>query len=803
MTLFKLILKWFAIFSLITLVGTITGAYIYYQKLLSDLPDVAELQEISYQTPFRVYSKDKKLIAQFGEKRRQPIMINQVPKQLIQAFLAAEDDRYYDHPGVDYKSLMRAFVQLLLTGKKKQGGSTITMQVTRNFLLSPEKTYERKFKEILLSLQIEKSYSKDKILEFYLNKIYMGHRSYGIVAAAKTYYGKTLEQLTLAEQAMIAGLPKAPSAYNPISNPERAKIRRDYILRRMQLLAYSSEKEMTNALAQPVTAKRHYPVIELSAPYVAEMVRREMQKRYGEKTYTNGMKVYTTLGSKLQLTAIKSLRYALHKYDRRHGYRALPHQVFTTEANFQALKIIGDTYPAQIKAINNKIVSVRLQNEENTLEIPWKRFLWARRFKTNNYPRNVKKPRSLKAAMNINDIIRVRPLANGGWELTQVPIVQGGFASLNPMNGAIKAIAGGFDFHQSEYNRATQAKRQPGSGFKPVIYATALQEGLTLASVINDSPIIITKGTRKERAWRPQNYSHRYYGPTRIRAALYKSRNIISIRLMQKVTIEKVIETAKKFGFTDEQLPYGLSLALGSGSASPLRMASFYSIFANGGFLVEPHFIERIEDHKGKVIFEAKPKTACPSYTICEQSSEILDSAQLLSTRAPRVLSPEITFLMSSVLRDVVKRGTATRAKTLGRNDLAGKTGTTNGQRDAWFNGFHPNIVASAWVGLDSYKTLGRGETGGKTALPMWIKFMETALKDVPEAPLIPPKGIVKKYIASITNVKKSSGLPGGTWEYFQKGVYPKKSTSISVKKKIYKPAKSTKRIQKTIENLF
>ena len=800
MTLFKLILKWFAIFSLITLIGTITGAYIYYQKLLSDLPDVAELQKISYQTPFRVYSQDKKLIAQFGEKRREPITINQVPKQLIQAFLAAEDDRYYDHPGVDYKSLMRAFVQLLLTGKKKQGGSTITMQVTRNFLLSPEKTYERKFKEILLSLQIEKTYSKDKILEFYLNKIYMGHRSYGIVAAAKTYYGKTLEELTLAQQAMIAGLPKAPSAYNPISNSERSKIRRDYILRRMQLLAYSSEEEVTNALKQPVTAKRHYPIIELSAPYVAEMVRREMQKRYGEKTYTNGMKVYTTLGSHLQSTAIKSLRHALHKYDRRHGYRSLPHRIFTTETDFQALKIIGDTYPAQIQAIENKIVSVRLQNN-STLEIPWKNFLWARRFRTNNYPKGVKRPRSLKSAMNVNDIIRVRPLTDEGWELTQVPKVQGGFASLNPINGAIEAISGGFDFNQSEYNRATQAKRQPGSGFKPVIYATALQEGLTLASVINDSPIIITKGSKKDRAWRPQNYSHRYYGPTRIRAALYKSRNIISIRLMQKVTIEKVIETAKKFGFTNEQLPHGLSLALGSGSASPLRMANFYSIFANGGFLVEPHFIERIEDHTGKIIFDAKPKTACP---LCnEQSTEVLDSAQLLSTRAPRVLSPEITFLISSVLRDVVKRGTATRAKALGRNDLAGKTGTTNGQRDAWFNGFHPSIVASAWVGLDSYRTLGRGETGGKTALPMWIKFMETALKDVPDAPLIPPKGIVKKYIASITDVKTTTGLAGGTWEYFQEGVYPKKSTSIIKKTTTYKPAKSTRMIQKTIENLF
>lgn len=810
MTLFKLILKWFAIFSLITLVATATGGYVFYNYLISGLPDVTQLENIKYQTPFRIYSKDNLLIAQFGEKKRKPINIDKIPKQLIQAFLAAEDDRYYDHPGVDYKSIIRASIQLLLTGKKKQGGSTITMQVTRNFLLNREKTYIRKFKEIILSLKIEQAYSKDKILELYLNKIYMGHRSYGIVAAAEVYYGKTLDDLTLAQQAMIAGLPKAPSAYNPITNPKRALARRDYILQRMQLLAYISPEEATEALRTPVSAKLYTPPIELSVPYVAEMVRQEMLARYGEETYTNGMKVYTTLGSNLQIAATQALRYALHKYDKRYRYRALPHPTFTTDEDFKNQDIIGDTYPAHILSIENNIVSVRLQDNA-VIEIPWKNFLWARRFKTNNYPRGVKRPRSLKTAIKINDIIRIRK-SNQNWELTQIPKVQGGFASLNPMNGAIHAIVGGYDFYQSEYNRATQAKRQPGSGFKPVIYSTALKEGLTLASVINDVPIVITKGSAKDRAWRPQNYSHRYYGPTRIRAALYKSRNIVSIRLMQKVGIEKVIKTAKDFGFTDEQLPYGLSLALGSGSASPLRMANFYAIFANGGFLVKPHFIERIEDHKGQIIFEAKPKTACP---LCnDQSAEILDPAQILSTRAPRVLSPEITFLMNSVLRDVIRRGTATRAQVLKRHDLAGKTGTTNGQKDAWFNGFHPSIVASAWVGFDSYKTLGRGETGGKTALPMWIEFMKTALKNTPETPLVPPKGIVKKYIGSVSDLINSNGLAGGSWEYFVKGVYPKRNTFIATRnrntnskqnrsKKRVKKRTRTKVIRKTVEDLF
>ncbi|MCK4493665.1 MAG: penicillin-binding protein 1A [Methylococcales bacterium] len=784
MTLFKLLLKWFTIFSLITLLGIGAGAYVFYKHLISNLPDVAQLKQVKYQTPFKIYSHDKKLIAQFGEKKRIPTNINDVPKQLIQAFLAAEDDRYYDHPGVDYKGLARAFYQLLSTGKKRQGGSTITMQVTRNFLLSREKTYIRKFREIILSLQIEKTYSKDKILEFYLNKIYMGHRSYGIVAAAETYYGRPLNELTLAQQAMIAGLPKAPSAYNPVSNPDRALIRRNYILRRMETLLYISPEEAAEAREQPVTARLHYPKIEFRDPFIAEMVRREMIKRYGQDTYTNGMNVYTTIGSHLQTTATKSLWYALHLYDKRHGYHAPPFKVFTSEENFQEHAIIGDTYPAQILSIKKGIYNVRLQ-DNSIINIPWSRFLWAaNRFRTGHYPKGVRRPRSLSSALKVNTIIRIRPLKNNKWEFTQVPKVQGAFAAINPMNGAIQAVVGGFDFHQSEYNRATQAKRQPGSGFKPVIYSTALKEGYTLASFINDSPIIIRKGSAKDRAWRPQNYSHRYYGPTRIRQALYKSRNIVSIKLAQKMGLTKVIQTAKDFGFKDEQLPRGLSIALGSGWASPLRMANFYAIFANGGFLVKPYFIERIENHKGEIIFAEKPKTACP---LCKKSSnkKALNSKQILSTRAPRVLSAEITFLMNSVLRDVIRRGTAVRAKSLNRHDLAGKTGTTNSQKDGWFNGFHSSIAASAWMGFDSYKTLGKKETGGSTALPMWIHFMRTALKNQPQVSLSLPKGVVKKSIYSLNNVK-TGGLPGATWEYFERGVYPKKRIApVSLTKRL------------------
>ncbi len=797
MTLFKLILKWFAIFTLITVVITSVAAYTFYNRLLSELPDVAQLQDIQYQTPFSVHSKDGVFITQFGEKKRKPVKIDKIPQQLIQAFLAAEDDRYYDHPGVDYKGLVRASLQLLLTGKKKQGGSTITMQVTRNFLLSREKTYIRKIKEIILALQIEETYNKDEILELYLNKIYMGHRSYGIVAAAETYYGKKLEELTLAQQAMIAGLPKAPSAYNPITNPERAKERRDYILRRMDSLDYVPSKEVTAALKQPVTADLYTPPTELSAPYVAEMVRQKILERYGEDAYNSGMKVYTTLDSRLQAAANAALHYALHKYDKRHGYRALPHPVFTTEEDFQKRQVIGDTYPAQIIKLENRIATARLQ-DNSEIEIPWKNITWARRFRTKNYrgPR----PKSLASVFKLNDIIRVKKLADETWELSQVPEVEGAMASLNPMNGAIMALVGGFDFYKNKYNRATQSKRQPGSGFKPVIYATALEDGFTLSSIINDAPIVIKAGRGK--AWRPQNYSHKFYGPTRIRTALYKSRNIVSVRLLQQMGIEKVIAAAKRFGFKEDELPFGLSLALGSGSASPLRMATLYSIFANGGFLVEPYFIERIEDHKGNVIFEAKPKTACP---LCKETpvktaetdtenaepenteaAASLETDPALETKATRVLSPEITFLMNSVLRDVIKRGTATRAKALKRTDLAGKTGTTNDQKDAWFNGFHSSIVASSWVGLDSAKTLGRGETGGKTALPMWIEFMRVALKDVSEVPLVPPKGIVKRSF-------------GGASEYFVEGVYPKANTSIAT---ISSSGAETK-AGRTIEELF
>ncbi|MBL6987523.1 MAG: penicillin-binding protein 1A [Methylobacter sp.] len=719
----------------ITLSAAISGYFIYNQ-LSIDLPNVKTLHNVQYQIPLSIYSKDNLLIAQFGEKKRTPINIEDVPQQLINAFIAAEDDSFYEHPGVDFKGLLRAGLQLALTGKKKQGGSTITMQVTRNFLLNNEKTYTRKLKEIMLALKIEQEYPKNKILELYLNQIFMGHRAYGIDAAAQTYYGKSLSELSLAEHAMIAGLPKAPSTYNPITNESRAIERRNYVLHRMLELNHITRQDYEIAYRQPSTAKLQSVSPEISALYLAEMVRQKIYELYGEQAYTSGFKIYTTINSTLQTAANQALAQTLHAYDERHGYR---HSKINQTRQFSELPVIGDTFPAKVIAIKNNLPSARLQN--NTLiEIPKENIKWA-----NN-------------RLKVGDIIRVRQLQNNSWALTQVPETEGAFVSLDPSNGAILALTGGFDFFRNKYNRVTQSKRQPGSGFKPIIYTTALEQGYTTASLINDAPIVIDN-PGQESEWRPENYSKRFYGPTSIRSALTHSRNIISIRLLKEMGVEKAVATALRFGFTEQQIPKTLSLALGSGYASPLQMARVYATFANGGFLIKPYFIERIESNEGGIIYQAKPKIACPT---CNSEQEFN------RTYAPRIITPQICFLMNSLLRDVVQHGTATGAKVLGRQDLAGKTGTTNEQRDAWFNGYSQSNVAIAWVGFDDFSPLGNRETGGVTALPMWVDFMRTALKDIAETTLEVPTGIVKAFINPNTGLLTASQNSGGIWEFFQ-----------------------------------
>ncbi|MDI1291362.1 MAG: penicillin-binding protein 1A [Methylobacter sp.] len=763
------ILKWLVIFFMtITLSAAISG-YFLYNKLSVDLPDIKTLHNVKYQIPLSIYTKDNLLIAQFGEKKRTPINIEDVPQQLINAFIAAEDDSFYQHPGVDFKGLLRAGLQLALTGKKKQGGSTITMQVTRNFLLSNEKTYTRKLKEIMLALKIEQEYPKEKILELYLNQIFMGHRAYGIDAAAQTYYGKPLSELSLAEHAMIAGLPKAPSLYNPITNETRAIERRNYVLQRMLELNHITQRDYENASRQPSSARLQSISPEISAPYLAEMVRQKIFELYGEQAYTSGFKVYTTLNGALQTTANQALIDTLHAYDERHGYR---HSSINKGGNFSELPVIGDTLPATVIGVKNNLPTVRLQN--NTLiEIPKENIKWA-------------VGTTGRSPLQVGDITRIRQLQNNTWALTQIPETEGAFVSLDPSNGAILALTGGFDFFRNKYNRVTQSKRQPGSGFKPIIYTTALEQGYTAASLINDAPIIDNPG--KENEWRPENYSKRFYGPTSIRSALTHSRNIISIRLLKEMGVEKAVTTALRFGFTEQQIPKTLSLALGSGYASPLQMARLYATFANGGFLIKPYFIERIESNEGEIIYQAKPKTACPS---CDSNQD------LGRNYAPRIITPQICFLMNSLLRDVVQHGTATGAKVLGRQDLAGKTGTTNEQRDAWFNGYTQSNVAIAWVGFDDFSPLGNRETGGVTALPMWIDFMRTALKDTAENPLEVPTGIVKAFISPKTGLLTTSNNSDGIWEFFQADHVPTSFRSNdSTKSYDHAPERS-------IENLF
>jgi penicillin-binding protein 1A len=766
-TFLKQTLKWFffLIFSLVICVAI--ASYFFLNQLQTELPDIKQLNNVEYQIPLSIYSKDGLLLAQFGEKKREPINIEQVPQPLIHAFLAAEDANFFSHPGVDFKGLLRAAWQLLLTGKKKQGGSTITMQVTRNFLLTREKTYTRKIKEIILAIRIENEFSKEKILELYLNKIYLGHRSYGIAAAASTYYGKNLSELDLAQLAMIAGLPKAPSAYNPVTDPKRALQRRNYVLRRMLDLNLINQTDFNSAVNSPVTASLHSNHLLSPAPYIAEMVRKEIVDQYGDKAFTLGLKVYTTIISSLQAKASSAVHSALHSYDHRHGYRSLPHKN-RVEFDASEYSTIADTQSAQVIEIKQNFATAQLK-DKTLIELPFENVKWARKFKSRNYLGP--KLKSISDILKPADLIRVRLLDNNTWELAQTPETEAAFVALNSYDGAILALSGGFDFFHNKYNRVTQSKRQPGSGFKPIIYTTALENGFTAASLINDAPVVVDDPSQ-ESEWRPQNYSKKFFGLTPLRTALRKSRNLISIRLLRELGIKRVTDTAIRFGFTKKQLPNSLSLALGSGHASPLQMATVFSVFANGGFLIEPYFIDRIEDYNGTLLFKASPDIACPT---CNK--EQLNTPGF----APRIISAQINFLMNSLLRDVVQRGTATKAKALGRSDLAGKTGTTNEQRDAWFNGFSAGIVGSAWLGFDTAKPLGRNETGGKAALPIWIDFMKTALKDKPDQSLVIPKDIIKAYIDSKTGLLAQPGSNDGIWEFFRKQNVPKEYSPIEI----------------------
>jgi penicillin-binding protein 1A len=686
--------------------------------------------------------------------------------------------------------LLRAAVQLAMTGKRRQGGSTITMQVARNFFLSREKTYTRKLKEILLSFRIERELSKEEILELYLNKIYLGNRAYGVGAAAQVYYGRTLGELDLPQIAMIAALPKAPSSTNPIANPERALQRRNYVLERMRQLAFISDEQYERALAAPVSASLHRAAVEMNAPYVAEMVRADMVERFGEEAYTRGLDVYTTLDSRLQAAATAAVRAALQSYDERHGYRGVagrldlesePDRAQWMQSLEQTPKVAGLTR-ALVTLVEGKKAQLMLQDGTDA-GLEWEGLSWAREYKSvSRRGPALKDAAQVVAPGDIVYLLKVSVSEKGQaareyWRLAQVPAVEGALVSLDPNDGAMRALVGGYDYYRSKFNRATQAKRQPGSGFKAVIYSAALASGYTPASLINDAPLVVQDASL-EGDWRPQNYSGKWFGPTRLRVALYKSRNLVSIRLLRDMGVDFALRHAQRFGFERADLPHNLSLALGSGEVTPMQMARAYAVLANGGYRVEPYWIEKIEDAVDGLLFQAAPLKVCaecPSVPLYDEASP---SGELLASEgpfeyAPRVLDAQNQYLMSSMMKDVIKRGTGRKASALGRSDLAGKTGTTNDQRDGWFNGFNRDLLAIVWVGFDSYQPLGRGEVGGKVALPAWMDYMRVALEGRPEREWDLPEDIVSVSIDPQTGGRASAGAENAVFELFRKGEEP------------------------------
>jgi penicillin-binding protein 1A len=762
---------------LLAIVGVVGAAALIYAKIEPQLPSIEILRDVQLQEPLRIYASDRRLLAEFGEKRRNPVKISQVPDAMVQAFLAAEDDRFFEHAGVDFQGLLRAAIELLRTGKKRQGGSTITMQVARNFFLSSEKTYLRKLTEILLAYKIEGSLSKEEILELYLNKIYLGQRAYGVEAAARVYYGMSISDLSVARMAMIAALPKAPSRINPINNPEAAVDRRNYVLGRMYQLGYLDTATYAAAIAEPDGARVHRVQAEASAAYVAEMVRHEMVERYGDSVYTSGYEVVTTIDVARQESATLALRKDLLDYSKRHGYRGAENSFNIDEIQpdkraglLKDYVQVGGLEPALVTRVEEKSIEVLLKSNE-TILIGWDRISWARPYRSVN--RLGPTPKLASDVVAKGDIVRVSH-TDSGWELAQIPVVEGALVSLRPADGAIIALVGGFDFKRSKFNRATQARRQPGSSFKPIIYSAALEKGFTPASIINDAPVVFDD-SELESTWRPENYSGQFYGPTRLREALYRSRNLVSIRILRAIGAGYAATYAENFGFSSEELPHDLTLALGSASVTPLQMARAYSVLANGGYLIEPYFIRSIYDAAGEVVFMADSPVVC---TNCpEFLDEVVTGKPKQVNLAPQVLSPQNVWLMTSMMRDVIQRGTGTRARVLGRSDLAGKTGTTNDQMDGWFSGFNHALVATAWVGFDKLEPLGRGETGGRSALPMWIDYMREALQGVDEVVQQPPEGLVTVRIDPVTGLLARSGQKDAIFETFMEDSVPTRTS--------------------------
>jgi penicillin-binding protein 1A len=823
--------------TLFILVGAAAAGAWYY--LSPGLPSVATLRDVPLQMPLWIYSRDGRLIAQLGEFRRIPVRYADIPDVVVQAVLAAEDDRFFEHPGFDYQGVLRAGVNFLLTGERSQGGSTITQQLARAYFLTPERTFVRKAKEILLALQIEQAFSKEDILALYLNKIFLGQRAYGIAAAAEVYYGKGLNQLTVAEAALLAGIPKAPSQLNPVSDPERARDRRGYVLRRMLELDYIDDDAYEAADASPVESRLHGPAVELDAPYIAEMVRAEMVTRFGAGATSEGYRVTTTIDSRLQEAADRALRTTLLEYDRRHGYRGplerdvlgrldpdLPRES-ALQRLLDAYPVHPDLFPAVVTALRPDQSADFFVHDVGPATLPFTALRW-RPFVDDETLGPA--PAGAADVIAVGDVVYLLRTVNRGWLLAQLPAVQGALVALDPNDGATVALSGGYDFFASKFNRAVQARRQPGSSFKPFVYSAALEHGFTPATVINDAPIVFENTGTDADVWRPENNTGRFYGPTRLREGLVQSLNLVSIRVLLRTGIGRAIRHVEPFGLPATAMPRNPTMVLGSGAATPRDMAAGFAGFANGGYRVDPFLVERIEDSRGSVIFEAPVRVVCascaaewrgagpapaqpaaapaadpdaaaagpapaavslppgaprarpgqevPAY---REAADMIAHAEawrpgpaetpafLSGERvAPRIITAENGYLMYDMMRDVIRRGTGRRALALGRADLAGKTGTSNDRRDAWFSGFNRELVATAWVGFDQERTLGEREEGSRTALPMWVYFMADALRGVPESPLTRPPGIVTARISASTGLLALAGTPDATFELFR-----------------------------------
>ena len=713
------------------------------------LPDLTIITDYQPRVPLRVYSAEGLLIGEFGEERRAVVKIDAVPKQMREAILAAEDERFYQHGGVDYVGVLRAALSNFMSGGARQGASTITMQVARNFFLTKEKTVTRKFNEMLLAFKIEHSLSKDQILELYVNQIYLGQRAYGFAAAAQIYFGKSLDQLTIAEMAMLAGLPKAPSSFNPVVNPKRAKLRQQYVLRRMRELDFITDEQWQTADKQTLAVKKLVNDFAVKAEHFAEMVRQVMFERFQDDVYTRGFRVYTTLSATHQNAAYAAVRAGVMDYDRRHGYRGAESYVELgpkpTEEDFEdALQDESesdDIAPALVLDASPRAVKVYRKGGE-TLEISGDGLKFAQKMLGDKAPANQRLRRGA--------IIRIQKDDKGHWLVTQLPQVEAALVSVTPADGAIRALVGSFDFARNKYNHITQALRQPGSSFKPFIYSAALEKGFTPATIINDAPLVFDASQTGSEPWEPHNFDGKFEGPMRMRTALVKSKNLVSVRILQAITPQYAQDYITRFGFDAKYHPPYLTMALGAGNVTPLQMVGGYSVFANGGFRVTPHFIVRIEDLKGNVITQARPAQA--------------------GETAERAIDARNAFIMSNMLQDVVKMGTATRAMQLGRTDLAGKTGTTNEFVDAWFCGFGSGLVAVAWIGFDNPHTLGHNETGAQAALPMWISYMGKVMKGVEETPRTVPEGVVQARISPESGLRDPDGRIA---EYFYQEFLP------------------------------